>query len=750
MAQLFPPLEQFPNLRQKPTEGESHLINFLVNNLDDSYEIYFQPFLNGDRPDIVLMRKNSGVMIIEVKDWHLRNYRLNQKKQWEVTKNGNDWYGIKSPIDQALAYKQNLYDLHIENLLEKNIREPKYWAIVTCAVYFHCETEEKINHFLTANFSQDNGYLNFLRHQVILGHDSLTKQNFNKILYKNYLSRTSKYFDDQLYSSFKRYLQPPYHTKEEGKELNYTDKQKELIVSQVGQKKAKGSAGSGKTCVLAKRAVNALKRIEKDYRTHKPIILILTYNITLINYIHDRISEVREDFYWGHFHIINYNDFITQELNNLGVKIDIPDDFDDWDSESRSRYFEENYYSNVRLFTSRIDTITENNYDYPVIFVDEIQDYKREWVEIIKKCYLQNNGEYVVFGDEKQNVYERKMEQDKKPYTGIGGGWNLLKTSFRLSSNIADLASQFQQTFFNQKYEVEKVEIDNQKIFSGQEHIEYLSMPIYSLEKVVNFIKAKTEEYCIHPNDISIQGSRVEFIRDIDYHLRKNNQLMTTIMSEYEEMYYRVLIKSCQDYVKKYYRQDTQDQKLMRLKNIFDQLLGLTYLFGESNNSKKIKDNTIDKMAILCCFGKKANILGIKRQLLNYLQVNEISENSYWQWFENISIVINNLKYHDLIKNRWINELNTIRKYKKRHFWMNTGNTKFSTIHSFKGWEVDTLFLLIEKESTDDTFMTDELIYTAITRCRNKLFIIDLDGTRYQNFFESFLSSTPKLSCINF
>lgn len=353
MAQSFPPLEQFPNLRQKPTEGESHLIDFLVNNLDDSYEIYFQPFLNGDRPDIVLMRKNSGVMIIEVKDWHLKNYRLNQKKQWEVTKNGNDWYGIKSPIDQALAYKQNLYDLHIENLLEKNIREPKHWAIVTCAVYFHCETEEKINHFLTANFSQDNGYLNFSLHQVILGYDSLTKQNFNKILYKNYLTRTSRYFDDQLYKSFKRHLQPPYHTKEEGKELSYTPEQQKLIKSKIGSQKVKGAAGSGKTCVLAKRAVNALKRIENDSQTHQPIILILTYNITLINYIRDRISEVRENFNRGHFHIINYHDFISQELNNLEIRIDIPDDFDDWDSESRSSYFEENYYSNIKLFMNK-------------------------------------------------------------------------------------------------------------------------------------------------------------------------------------------------------------------------------------------------------------------------------------------------------------------------------------------------------------------------------------------------------------
>jgi len=633
MAQLFPSLEQFPNLRQKPTDGELHLINFLVDNLDDSYEIYFQPFLNGDSPDIVLMRKDSGVMIIEVKDWHLQHYRINSKKQWEVTQNGNNWYVIKSPIDQVLAYKQNLYDLHIENLLEKKIKQPNHWAIVTCAVYFHWETEEKINHFLTANFQEDQSYLNFLSHQIILGNNSLIKENLKQILAKHYLSRKSKYFDEELYNSFKRHLQPPYHTKEEGKELNYTPKQQELIISKIGQQKAKGVAGSGKTCVLAKRAVNALKRIENEY-IYQPKIIILTYNITLKNYIHDRISEVREDFNWGNFYITNYHDFIKQELNNIGIKINIPDDFDDWDSKTRSTYLEKNYYSNVDLFRENIDKINQ----YPVIFIDEIQDYKKEWVEIIKKIYLQNNGEYVVFGDEKQNVYERKMEEDKKPYTGIGGGWNLLKQSFRLSSNIASLASNFQQTFFMDKYEIEKVEISENNLFSSSEYIEYIPLAVFSVKDIANLIQEKVNKYSIHPNDISIQSSKVEVLRKIDYSFRNSQKLKTTRIFETQEIY-QILAK-------------------------------------ESFNNNQLK-----------------------------------------------------------------NVLETIRKNKKNNFWMNTGNSKLSTIHSFKGWEIDTLFLIIEKDSKENPFMTDELIYTAITRCRNKLFIIDLDGIRYQDFFQCFLSS---------
>jgi len=74
--------------------------------------------------------------------------------------------------------------------------------------------------------------------------------------------------------------------------------------------------------------------------------------------------------------------------------------------------------------------------------------------------------------------------------------------------------------------------------------------------------------------------------------------------------------------------------------------------------------------------------------------------------------------------------LKEVRKNKKFNFWMNPGTSKISTIHSFKGWEIPTLFLLIDSKENND-----ELIYTAITRCRFNLFIINIDNEKYDNFF---------------
>ena len=78
------------------------------------------------------------------------------------------------------------------------------------------------------------------------------------------------------------------------------------------------------------------------------------------------------------------------------------------------------------------------------------------------------------------------------------------------------------------------------------------------------------------------------------------------------------------------------------------------------------------------------------------------------------------------------NEIYSIRRNKKFHFWMKTGVMKLSTIHSFKGWESPTLFLVLDE--TDD-FTSPELVYAGLTRCRFRLIIINNQNNTLHNFF---------------
>ncbi len=66
MAKIFPTIENIKRLKVPPTNGEWYLLNYFIEHLPESVEIYFQPFLNGDMPDIILLQKDAGVAIIEV------------------------------------------------------------------------------------------------------------------------------------------------------------------------------------------------------------------------------------------------------------------------------------------------------------------------------------------------------------------------------------------------------------------------------------------------------------------------------------------------------------------------------------------------------------------------------------------------------------------------------------------------------------------------------------------------------------
>jgi len=595
MAQLFPSLEKIKQFKVKPEPGELHLLEFLQANLPDRYEVYFQPFLNGDNPDIIIMRKDGGVMIIEVKDWRLESYQIDKQGRWQLNYDGTF---IKSPISQVEAYKDNLYYLHIDQLLKRKISNKKSFGLVSCIVYFHNETEDSISHFFRAI---PRG------HTKLIGQDSLTKQKFTNLLSTLSVGIPSRYFDNELYQSFRRYLQPSVHTIEQGIPITYSKKQQALIDSKAKEQRIIGVVGSGKTFVLAKKAVNAY------IRTHSRV-LILTFNITLRNYIHDRISEVRENFPWDSFYITHYHQFFRSEANNYSLHPSLPD------------------YENTNFFES----VKNNTRKYEAIFIDEIQDYEKAWVKIIRKYFLAKDGEFVVFGDEKQNIYHRQLETDGMPYTDNTENWKKLSESYRLRTKAVKLATEYQRYFLNKRYVFDEIQVVQRQLDFGEESIKYEMFNRGTItNQICEVITSQITLFNVHPNDVAIVALSIDFLRELDFTIRNNTNEKTTTAFETKEMYQAI----------------TSGGDLRKIG-------------GELKKSRK---------------GMKFN------------------------------------------------------------FWANKGTIKLSTIHSFKGWEVDTLFLIIENEHdvTEKDIETEELIYTGITRCRRNLVIINIGNAKYHEFFAS-------------
>lgn len=633
MAKIYPGLEVIKKSKQKPTEGELFLLNELSQNFDDDVEVYFQPFFNGERPDIVMIHQIEGVIIIEVKDWDLSFYNLDDNNKWHVKNNGSL---IRSPFYQVFGYKKNMFDLHINGLLEKNLKNKNFYKVISCYVYFYNESKKTLQDFFDPKLddfkeklrAHNNEYVNnpadharyekkrewlnskIRKFERDLYQNSVPKDQFHKIRFP--LSNKSDTYPISIYEAFLRYLQPPYHYLNDGKEIAYTKAQEKLVVSEQGKReKIKGVAGSGKTTVLAKRAVNAHIR-------HGNSILILTFNLTLRMYIKDKINEVRDDFSWGAFGIINYHRFISAALSQYGCDVSIPDEIKK-DKDKVSSYLDLHYYSNENVFDS-----CEIEEKFDTILIDEIQDYKPEWIKIIRKYFLSDEGEMVLFGDEKQNIYEREIDDENTTKVVQGfGRWNNLSKSFRYKedSHILDVAKGFQENFFNGRYEIDFSETV-QLALSG---VGVNHCVVYSgnnINSVVNYVFAVARSESIHPNDMVILSSSISQMREIDFLIRKNPNFNERTLTTFE--------------------------------------------------TKEAYESGIDK-----------------------------------------------------------NEIEKIRSNKKYGFNLNSGVLKVSTIHSFKGYESPTVFLIINEQDNV------ELVYVGITRAKFNLVVFVLSDSKYSSFFKS-------------
>ena len=524
VANIIPNIDQIKKSRQSPTPGELNLLEALSLMFDGNTNIFFQPCFNGDRPDIVLLNKELGVVVLEVKDWDLQRYRVSSDNVWSLKSNGQI---IKSPFAQAFAYKKTFFDVHINGLLEKHIRDERFFNIVKVSVYFHCVDKKELEGFYSPAIENLNQQLrenesNFKSEKILhesydkkreylenkkkkLVRDltllSVTRDNLQKISFSKNLRGISFY--ETVYKEFYRLLFPPYHYANEGKELQYSKLQSRLCESSLGARaKICGVAGSGKTTVLAKRAVNAHKR-------HEGAVLILTFNITLRMYIKGKISEVRDDFSWANFEIAHYHGFMSSAFNNYGVQIDFKDL--SWDE------LEKRYFSNENIFQS-----IENIYRYDTILVDEVQDYKPEWLKIIRDNFLNPDGEMVLFGDEKQNIYSRAIDSERRSKLIDGfGRWEKLTKSFRFKqdSHVMKVAALFQATHLLENYNLDMDE-------SYQPSLSMLGVNAYSsyhedeLDKCAKMIVDLTKKEGLHPNDLTIVCSRESVLQNLDYHLR--------------------------------------------------------------------------------------------------------------------------------------------------------------------------------------------------------------------------------------
>lgn len=564
--------------------------------------IFLSPDLKGDKPDIVIVRPGKGIVILNVFADDLGQMVLHDG----ILSDGG--VEIPSPLSQVYTYRTNLIEQHSTHLLKASLASSKGWYIVRPAIWFTNSSRVAISS--TYETEKKDSY----NPNIISGVVTLSAEDFNNndILYSLDVKRNRSEFTEEASAEIIKMLTMQWHSYNEGDtEVVLTKRQRELAKSFEGRQiRIKGVAGSGKTQILASSAVKSQLRTGGQ-------VLILTYNITLSNYIRYRIGRIPADFPWNKFVITNYHSFFTTQAKNQNLRLNLSS------------------YNTLDFF----DGVSGCLPKYSAIFIDEAQDYEYNWYHILYNNFLKEGGEFVIFGDEKQDVYRRRTFNSTPNLGGrIWGPWNKLTQGRRLENQfIVDLASQFQQEFFENPDEIEQSQLSLS--FDSQFPI-YEYKPAYtSADEIAQFIYQCISGSNLEIKKTAILSQKVDFLRELEY--------------------------------------------------------SYTKIAGEP---------------CLSVFEKKE-------------EYNKILENN-----------------QNVINKRFKDALDQVRTNRKTHFTMNSEMLKLSTISSYKGWEADNIFLIIQRTNgIDDIDNYPELIYTAITRAKKTLYIINLGNEKYHPFFQNYI-----------
>ena len=392
MAILVPDIEEINSLPQKPTESEISLMEALLKALDDQWTVYFQPHLNGLRPDIVIFCEDAGIGIFEVKDWDLDAHRIIQSDDdgynWQVRARDTGEWVIRPkedncPLKQTEKYRNSIFKYEIPILAAERILNQKVHSLVQPFVYFHKHTTEDVRKRLQPIL--DN-YSN------VFGYDDTNPQRLQAMLAGCYLRHGSRFTELMKKNGISERLQNALaYPKHGGTDIQsilvtFNKKQQDLLANNPGCRRVFGAAGGGKTLVLVHKAVNAAKEGKK--------VFLVCFNITMANNLRDLVTRLAR-YYGPHYH----------------------------------RNIEVGHFH--RFFPKETAEIDNRNLKEPidVLLVDEGQDFERSWIEILQQIAAPNY--HLMFcEDDRQNIYSKSVK-NREAIPGIKGRRNLLNRLIR-------------------------------------------------------------------------------------------------------------------------------------------------------------------------------------------------------------------------------------------------------------------------------------------------------------------------------
>lgn len=294
-----------PNIAPRTsTTGERLLFNVFKRYFNDDYFIWYEPTIFGKkisfRPDFLLLAKNAGIIVVEVKDWSIDRIKLANKDVFHID-TGSAIQTRTNPEKQARQYIISA----LEAIEKKATTAPEKYNLLTQKNGVYKGKIAVPYSYLIAfpNISylewQNTDLADILNENHILLREDLNENNLEEKIIRNVpfqANLSSEQIDVLKWIFFPEIIIKPEQlsfldTEQASLTISetFTPPEYEKLSTNLNIKLVRGTVGSGKTLILLKRA----KYIREKFPEQK--ILILTYNKSLKAYLDKVYKEIGGD-----------------------------------------------------------------------------------------------------------------------------------------------------------------------------------------------------------------------------------------------------------------------------------------------------------------------------------------------------------------------------------------------------------------------------------------------------------------------
>ena len=401
MAQMIPrTLDALPMV----TRGERKTFNLLAN-LPDHWYVWFDMGIGTSEvyPDFIILDPETGIFILEVKDWSLKNIQSLSRERISIKTSGV----MGSRMDKNPILRAREYSLQTIRLLQKEklLVHPtgNYKGKLTFAWGYGCVFSNMSRSKFNSFSMEDVSFESIIDPKLIL-----FKEDF-KMKQEKLLARTKELlgapFKPKPLSKAQFYLVRKVIspdtvipdrtlTIKQGEEKIIMDASldppQETLSKSIGEghRLLSGVAGSGKTLIMLYRA-KLISKLHPDWR-----VLFLCWNISLGTYLKQMFDSIAIEGKFENTHVFHFVGWVRHIYEKNGWCFPQLTGTDD-----------------DKILLESIDRLLEHSvsdYDqYQAVFIDDAQDFVQEFFLAAKKYLDEKTNSLLICSDEAQNVMGR-------------------------------------------------------------------------------------------------------------------------------------------------------------------------------------------------------------------------------------------------------------------------------------------------------------------------------------------------------